>query len=207
MNNSLSLLLLCCLVSCNPIKNHPIEHSNGTPIPDSLCYFFPPQYVTATRHIVGDITCDCVNPSGICDYFVIVEKTYLHCDYDSLVSFAKTKSTQILNDTSEYIPIKNRDFDKREIIDSAYLGVKIEQIIPDFQQLESLNNKWLDTSTRSGLSSGYTFYIIKSGNTLALNDKWNCHRLWLPKTLQHAYRSGIAINPDNDYIVFWAMAW
>lgn len=108
--------------------------------------------------------------------------------------------------------IKDREFGERHQLDSRYTNTKISNIIPDFRICHPLDEDksdsvFVDSTTKTGLTPGYTIYVIKSGNKLILNDKWDCERQWLPAQLRHGYRSGIAINPDNEYVIFWCIAW
>lgn len=85
-------------------------------------------------------------------------------------------------------------------------------MIPDFKmhnvyESDNEDSLWIDSTTNTGLSEGYILYVIKSGKTFVLDDNWNCRRMWLPPHLQHGYRSGIAINPNNEYVIFWCIAW
>lgn len=213
---SLYLLFLLFFVACirNPAyisQNNPdsIIHSDL----DSLCWFFPTVGTKTEMHLqtrnvdmVDTLTC---LESSCYEIFTVVKKNKLHCDYDSLITFVNNNALQTINDTSIYIAFKDRKLFAIDILDEEYCNAELQQIMPDFSNLydTTIETPWADTSTKTGLAMGYTYYVIKSGNTLALNERWNVHRKWLPKHLQHGYRSGIAINPNNDYVVFWCIAW
>ena len=208
MKRLLHIACFFCLSACGQSYQNPFS-PEVNPIPDSLCYFFPNQEaLCGTNHsiyIPGGLSEKCTNPTCCCNYIVVVDKQ--HINYDTLVSFVQHEAIQILKDTSDFICLKDCEFDKRFQLDNSYVGVQITNIIPDFRRFNDTDKVWADSSTKSGLPLGYSFYIIKSGNTLALNDKWDCNRQWLPLQLQHGYRSGIALNPNNDHVVFWCIAW
>lgn len=213
---SLQTLFLLFFVSCvrNPICTSQNSSSSIIYLQiDSLCGFFPTEGTKTemhlqTRNVDMDDTLTCLE-SSCYEFFEVVKKKNLHCDYDSLITFVNNNALQTLNDKSIYIAFKDRKLFAMDILDEEYSNAELQQIMPDFNDLYStfIETPWADTSTRTGLVSGYTFYVIKSGNTLALNERWNVQRKWLPAHLQHGYRSGIAINPNNDYIVFWCIAW
>ena len=188
-----------------------LQHSDVNPIPDCICYFFPTNEVPcAFKLIPSDISEQCINPKNCCRYVKVVSKKYF--DVDSIKIFSENNAIQILNDSSELVILKDRDFDKRFQLDSSYINAQINTIIPDFKICHRLDDDksdsvFVDSTTNTGLSQGYTIYVIKSGNTLVLNDKWNCERQWLPAHLRHGYRSGVAINPNNEYVIFWCVAW
>lgn len=202
-------------------ERNPIYHSknifNGRfisyPNLDSLCFFYPPEErETEVWQRSGDVEMNDTLTrleSSCCDYYMVIKKTKLHCNYDSLVAFANHNALQILDDSSTYIAFKDRKLVAMDILDEKYRNAELHHIMPDFSELytSTIETPWADTTTRTGLVTGYTYYVIKSGNTLALNDRWNVQRKWLPAHLQHGYRSGIAINPNNDYVIFWCIAW
>lgn len=213
---SLHLLFLLFFVACirNPAytsQNNPdsIIHSDL----DSLCWFFPivgteTEYYLKTRDIEMDDTLTCLE-SSFYEFFMVAKKKNLHCGYDSLITFINHNALQKINDSSIYIAFKDRKLFAMDILDEEYCNAELQQIMPDFSNLydTTIETPWADTSTKTGLAMGYTYYVIKSGNTLVLNERWNVHRKWLPTHLQHGYRSGIAINPNNDYVIFWCIAW
>lgn len=219
MKKNIFLLVpfLFCFYAC--VHNILDTYENGSnaiiryPDLDSLCSFFPPEGNEAEEWVrARDVDMDDTLTrleSSCCENFMVVKKSKLHCNYDSIVSFAKQNALQILNDSSIYIALKDRKLLLMDTIDEKFRNAELSHIMPDFSVLydSAIEMPWSDTSTRSGLVSGYNFYVIKSGNSFVLNDRWNVQRKWLPAHLQHGYRSGIAINPDNDYIVFWCIAW
>lgn len=202
-------LILIALIACKQPGNNYLNAESSNPIPDSIYYFFPAdQSVYRFSQIPFDITERCNNPSGCCKLLAVVSKKNI--DLDSLTDFSKKNSIQILYDTSELVILKDRDFDKRDFLDSSYANAQISNIIPDFKVnyvFENGEDIWIDSTTNTGLKPGYTLYVIKSGSSLILNEKWDCTRKWLPPQLRHGYRSGIAINPDNEYVIFWCVAW
>lgn len=197
--------------ACGQSRNNDVETSCGNSIPDSICSFFPTDEIIYTSRLLPlNLSQKCTNPSVCCKYLLVVSKDNLDLDY--IINFAEKHSIQKLTDTSKVVILKNRDFDKREQLDSSYINAQISNIIPDFRmgslyEPNDLDSLWVDSTTLMGLSDGYTLYVIKSGDTFVLDDKWDCHRMWLPSHLQHGYRSGIAINPDNEYVIFWCVAW
>ena len=204
----LILNALTVLTECSQINERSIVAIEN-PIPDSICYFFPTEsdlYGTGySVHTPSDLPAKCTNPSICCNYFMVINKSYPYCD--SLISIAKIEAIQIMNDSSNMTCLKDCDFDKRFQLDTNYANASINSIVPDFRKMETLDNSWKDSSTISGLNKDYSLYVIKSGSNLVLNDKWNCNRQWLPQHLQHGYRSGIAISPNNDNLILWCIAW
>lgn len=210
MKFSCLLLILVNLTASSQSHNRCLLHFDVNPIPDSICYFFPTNEVGAFMLIPSDLSERCTNPTNCCRYIKVVSKKYF--DVDSIKIFSENNAIQILNDSSELVILKDRDFDKRFQLDSSYINAQINTIIPDFKICHRLDDDksdsvFVDSTTNTGLSQGYTIYVIKSGNTLVLNDKWNCERQWLPAHLRHGYRSGVAINPNNEYVIFWCVAW
>lgn len=203
-------VLIISLAACGQSSKIDVESTPKNPMPDSVCYFFPSDKTfNKISSNSFDIPQKGDNLPMCCKYLVAVTKKNI--DIDSIMNFVEDNSVQILTDSSKLYVLRNKKFDKREILDSIYLHAQISNIIPDFRLFEgdtsNIDSLWVDSSTNTGLSFGYVLYVIKSGNTLVLNEKWNCNRQWLPMHLQHGYRSGIAINPDNEYVLFWSIAW
>lgn len=211
MRHCYLLFILVCFTACGQTHNNNVETACRNPIPDSICCFFPSDEIIYTSKLLPlGLSQKCTNPSVCCKYLLVVSKDNL--DFDNIMDYAEKHSIQKMCDTSKLVILKDRDFDKREQLDSSYINAQITNIIPDFRmgsvyEPDNVDSLWVDSTTLMGLSDGYTLFVIKSGDTFVLDDKWDCHRMWLPSHLQHGYRSGIAINPNNEYVIFWCVAW
>lgn len=211
MRYSFLVFILACFVACGQPRGNKVITSAGNPILDSICFFFPTdETIYISKFLPLGLSQKCTNPSVCCKYILVVSKDNL--DFDYIKDFAEKYSIQKLTDTSKLVILKDRDFDKREQLDSSYVNAQISNIIPDFRmgsvyEPNNVDSLWVDSTTKIGLSEGYLLYVIKSGNTFVLDDNWDCNRMWLPSHLQHGYRSGIAINPNNEYVIFWCIAW
>lgn len=211
MRYSFLVLVLVCLVACGQPRDNKVITSVENPIPDSICSFFPTDEIFYTSKLTPlGLSQKCTNPSVCCKYLLVVSKDNL--DFVHIKDFAEKQSVQKLCDTSKLVILKDREYDKRDQLDSSYVNAQISDMIPDFKmhnvyESDNEDSLWVDSTTNTGLSNGYILYVIKSGNTFVLDDNWNCHRMWLPPHLQHGYRSGIAINPNNEYVIFWCIAW
>lgn len=211
MKHSYLFFILFCFTACGQPHNNNVDSSFGNPIPDSICFFFPiDETIYISKFLPLGLSQKSTNLSVCCKYHLVVSKDNI--DFDNIKDFAEKHFIQKLCDTSKLVILKDRDFDKREQLDSSYINAQISNIIPDFRmgsvyEPNNVDSLWVDSTTKTGLSEGYLLYVIKSGNTFVLDDNWDCNRMWLPSHLQHGYRSGIAINPDNEYVVFWCIAW
>jgi len=64
-----------------------------------------------------------------------------------------------------------------------------------------------DTTTISGLPSGYEILVLKSGSDFVLPQDRLYEWSILPEHLKHGYRSGVAFKEDEPYIIYWTVAW
>jgi hypothetical protein len=87
--------------------------------------------------------------------------------------------------------------------------IKLEEIPLVFHFRESFEDMpfLYDTTTISGLPSGYEILVLKSGNEFVLPQDQLYEWSVLPDNLKHGYRSGVAFKKNEPYIIYWVMAW
>lgn len=128
---------------------------------------------------------------------------------EKLIHYYSLKSKRIIK-SFDCVPMGKWSMEEdivRWEMDTIYSHVASDYLVPNFVGEYNVREPWCDASSKSGLDSSYNFYIIKSGSDFILPNGELVYRWWLPDSLQHGYRSGVAISKKIEYIVCFAIAW